>query len=302
MRVVLLGQTGPYSTWAFRQFVRGGPGYEVVGIVEGRRSPMARRVHRWLEPNDSARAKPKLPVSNSLRELAEAMALPLFQTADINSLQAYREIAKLRPELFVCVGFDRLFSPALLAIAGVGGINAHPSPLPRLRGPAPIFWLLREGATEIPITIHWLNAGEDRGRVLAKGNAGFEPLSTGDQIYQRSGEEAGRLIAELLPSLARGFVPGEEQAGVPGPRARRPKPEDARVSDAGNWTCRRLAGFVIGASYFQNVSVEIGSECFEVDEVVAVQPGRRLPGAYLATREAVWVGCSDGVVGLTKHR
>ncbi len=301
MRVVLLGQTGPYSTWAFRHFVRGGPGYEVVGIVEGRRSPIARRVHHWVEPSSTASAKPKLPQSNSLRELAEAMALPLFQTADINSLQAYREISKLRPELFVCVGFDRLFSPALLAIAGVGGINAHPSRLPRLRGPAPIFWLLREGATEIPMTVHWLNAGEDRGRILARGIAGFEPLSSGDRIYQRSGEEAGRLIVELLPRLAQGFVPGEEQAGDAGPRARRPTPEDARVSDVGRWTCRRLAGFVIGASYFQNVSVEVGSECFAVDEVVAVQPGRRLPGASLAKGGSIWVRCSDGVVELTKR-
>ena len=240
MRVVLLGQTGPYSPWAFREIVKPREGYQVVGVVEGRRKPMGRRVHMWRRPARQVRPGLRLPLNNSLRDLAEARALPLFQTADINCLDAYREISSLRPDLFVCVGFDRLFSKALLAIAGMGGINAHPSWLPLWRGPAPIFWLLREGAKDIPVTVHWLTAGEDRGRVLARGVASFSPRSEGDFIYQRAGEEAGRLTSELLPRMAKAFMPGEKQLGDPGPRARRPSPEDGCVRDVAAWTCDRL--------------------------------------------------------------
>jgi len=298
VRIVLIGQRGPYSPYAFRHLVRGLTGCEVVAIVEGRRGPMKGRDHRWLKPGKNAPFYKDLPRSESLVDLAVAVRIPVLQTVDINAKTAIDAIASLKPDLLVCVGFSKLFSHELLNVARIGGINAHPSALPKWRGPTPVFWQLKEGMNHLPITVHWLDAKEDNGPVLSTGSVQVFPRMAGDDIYEAGGNCAGRLLKPLLESMINNLPKGSAQEGVPGPRARRPTKEDATVADPERWECERLVDFISGATWFVDCYLFLGDEYFPVIAGVKTFKGQTMPAQFMVVGEELSVQCQDGLAVL----
>ncbi|MBT6490204.1 MAG: hypothetical protein HOK97_10610 [Deltaproteobacteria bacterium] len=295
MRIVLIGQRGPYSSYAFRHLVRGLAGCEVVALVEGKSSPMKGREHRWLKPGRNAPLHKDLPRSQSLVDLAVASRIPILQTTDINAPKVIEALAGLKPDLLVCVGFSKLFSQDLLDIAAVGCVNAHPSPLPKWRGPAPIFWQLKEGMEHLPVTLHWLDAKEDHGPILARGSAQVFPQMAGDDVYRAGGECAGRLLKPLLESMVQKVPAGEEQVDSPGPRAKRPDADDATVSDPENWDCQHLINFFTGATWFSQCSLLLGDDIFRIKQGIRVFKGQTMPAQFMVVGEEITVQCRDGL-------
>jgi methionyl-tRNA formyltransferase len=221
--------------------------------------------------------------------------IPILQTTDINDSRATEAIAGLNPDLLVCVGFSRLFSQGLLDVAAVGCINAHPSALPKWRGPAPIFWQLKEGLEHLPVTIHWLDAKEDHGPILARGSAQVFPGMAGDDVYRAGGECAGRLLKPLLESMVLKVPAGEEQVGIPGARAKRPVAADATISNPESWSCQHLLNFITGASWFTQCSLLLGDDVFELERGVKVFLGQRMPAQFMVVGEEITVQCKDGL-------
>jgi methionyl-tRNA formyltransferase len=106
----------------------------------------------------------------------------------------------LDPDLAFCAGFPVRIPPDALAVPRLGSVNAHPAPLPRLRGPNPIAWALRNGEPEIAYSIHRMDEDFDTGPLLAQGAAPIDDVETPEAFF---GRMFGLLI-ELLPqALAR---------------------------------------------------------------------------------------------------
>ena len=298
MRIVLIGQRGPYSSYAFRHLVRGLAGCEVVAMVEGKRNPMNGREHRWLKPGRNAPFHKDLPRSQSLVDLAVAARIPILQTTDINAPKAIAAIGSVNPDLIVCVGFSKLFSQQLLDVPRLGGINAHPSALPKWRGPAPIFWQLKEGMDYLPVTIHGLDAQEDHGPIFAEGSTQIFPGMAGDDVYRAGGECAGRLLKPLLESMAQEMPAGSPQTGEPGPRAARPTVEDATISNPEAWGCEHLINFVTGATWFVGCALNLGDELYPVAMGIKVFRGQKMPAQFMVVGEEITVQCRDGLAVL----
>ena len=74
------------------------------------------------------------------------------------------------PELGLCTGYPWLLPPEVLSIPRLGIVNTHPSRLPRLRGPYPFAWAIREGDDEIWLTAHLMDEQFDTGAILAQGS------------------------------------------------------------------------------------------------------------------------------------
>ena len=196
------------------------------------------------------------------------------------------------------MGFSKLFSQALLDVPKQGGINAHPSALPKWRGPAPIFWQLKEGMEYLPVTIHGLDAKEDHGPIFAEGSAQVFPGMGGDDIYRAGGECAGRLLKPLLEAMAQQMPNGRPQVGDPGPRAPRPTDADATVSDPENWACEHLTNFMSGAAWFADCGLELGEEFYAVEKGIKVFRGQKMPAQFMVVGEEMTVQCQDGLAVL----
>lgn len=64
-----------------------------------------------------------------------------------------RALPGYRPDLLLCDGFPWRIPRRVLDAARLGGINVHPSLLPRHRGLIPIHWAIRAGDRETGVTV-----------------------------------------------------------------------------------------------------------------------------------------------------
>ncbi len=295
MRVGFFGQSGPYAPPALRYLLGCQEGFELALVVEGRRAPVGRREHVLLQRRPAVALPPE---SEDLPELAVAAGLPVLRTCEVNAPAAIRHVQDHEVDLIVCVGFDRLFAPELLAAAPRGGINAHPSRLPEWRGPSPIFWALKEGRRDLSLTLHALDEGEDHGAIYVQESFVLPHRASGEDIYDIAGRLAARLMAPLLSRLAAGGgLDGRPQEHHRATRAPRPKPEDALV-DPLTWGCEHLVDFACGAPFFRAPWFKLGDDVFFARRGLKAEPGRALPAQYVQQGDLLVVQCADGVAHL----
>ncbi len=288
MRIAFFGQTGPYAPYAFTELMREAHPYEVALVVEGKKS--ARSEHRMRDPNK--------PITGStLAEMAAAHGIPALVSTDVNDPKSIAIVGDHRIDLLICVGFDRLFSAALLATARRGGINAHPSDLPRLRGPAPIYWALKEGRNRMALSLHALDTREDHGPIFAQEWFAPSSLATGDVIFRTAGKLAGKMLVGLLAKAAAQELVGTPQDDRRATRAPRPKPEDAFVQPL-EWTCDALIRFACGAPYFRTPWLTLGDENYFVRRGLKAERGKRVPGEHAVVGSHLVVQCRDGTAHL----
>ncbi|HJN41882.1 MAG TPA: formyltransferase family protein [Anaerolineales bacterium] len=119
--------------------------------------------------------------------------------------------ATLEFELLVVACFPRRLPQCLLNRAAIAALNIHPSWLPAYRGPAPLFWQLRDGLREIGVTLHHMTSRIDAGDILAQtgitlpaGIAG----SAADELLAGAGAEM------LLAAIRSGDYSGRPQRGA----------------------------------------------------------------------------------------
>jgi methionyl-tRNA formyltransferase len=124
-------------------------------------------------------------------------------------------LSAMRPDLFLSAAFPLILPDPLLAIPSRGGINFHPSLLPRCRGRHPIFWTLASGETQGGVTAHWMTSEVDAGDILAQiplpltGQDGYVTL------YRRAMDSSPRLV-----HLVEEFLRAGDRRAVPQDPAR----------------------------------------------------------------------------------
>lgn len=113
------------------------------------------------------------------------------------------------PDVALCVTFPALIPGDALDAPRYGIVNGHPSLLPRLRGPNPLGWALRNGETQIGSTLHRMTHELDAGPILAQGSFAIDPDEDPLDEIGRNGLW-GTLIAEALARVEAGD-PGDPQ-------------------------------------------------------------------------------------------
>ena len=146
-----------------------------------------------------------------------------------------RAIERERPELVVSWFWTRRLSKAVLAAARLGGIGAHPSLLPRHRGPDPYFWAIDSGDHETGVTVHRLTERYDDGDVLASSR-----LVIGNRDAWQLARALDRPSLVLLREAVRSFVGGMPPMGAPKTsRSRASRPSRVATSFAWIFAGRR---------------------------------------------------------------
>jgi len=292
LRIGFFGQSGPYAPVALRYLIEHSGEVEVALVVEGlRRSPVG-RVHRLRKPK-----RGPLPSGDDLGALALAAGIAVLSTRDINGQGAVRILQEADLDLIVCVGFDRLFGAAVLASARLGGVNAHPSALPRWRGPAPIFWALKAGQRHSAVTLHALDLLEDHGPIYAQRQFVWPHRIGGAEIYRHAAGLVGPMLSRLFVAASNGALCGVAQDHSRASRARRPKPEDALV-DPALWKSEALVDFACGAPFFRAAWMRLGDETFHVRRGLRADLGSHIPAHYALSGSTLLVQCLDGVAHL----
>jgi methionyl-tRNA formyltransferase len=138
--------------------------------------------------------------------------LPVLKPESLKE-QAREDVAALKPDLLVSFAYGRLFGPKFMALFPLGGINVHPSLLPKYRGPSPIQEAILRGDTVTGVSIQKIAPAMDTGDILAVKEIPLDGRETAESLGARVAEIAAPLLAQTLKDIARPASIGEEPAG-----------------------------------------------------------------------------------------
>ena len=171
---------------------------------------IARRVVGVLTSPDQPSGRGRVCVPSPVKEAALSLGLKLFQPARLDAAFV-EEVRALAPDLLVVAAFGRIFRQAFLGVFRLGGINLHPSLLPRFRGPSPVSAAILAGDAETGVSVQRIALKFDTGDILAQERY---PLN-GDETTRSLSEALAARGAGLVASVLAGFETGTPPTPVP---------------------------------------------------------------------------------------
>jgi methionyl-tRNA formyltransferase len=124
---------------------------------------------------------------------------------------AREDTARLHPEILVVVAYGRIFGPKFLSLFPRGGINLHPSLLPRWRGPSPIPAAILSGDEVTGITVQRLAERMDAGDILIQVPMPLSGTETTASLTLHAADRGAELVLEALSGIERGTLAGVPQ-------------------------------------------------------------------------------------------
>ena len=132
--------------------------------------------------------------------------LPEIEARSVNSPEFRKALLKLNPDIILVGSWCEKISKETYDIPKIASINAHPSLLPRYRGPNPYFWAIRNQESISGITFHLLDNGYDTGAILAQEEVKIYPSDTGKTLKERTVLTARGVVCELLCALREDII------------------------------------------------------------------------------------------------
>ena len=138
----------------------------------------------------------------------------------INALQP------VKMDLLVSASYGQKIPNATLAAAAYGGLNVHPSLLPRWRGADPVPWAILTGDHDIGVSVVTLASSFDTGKIIAQKKIPISDTDTSDPLRTKLFEMGAILLTRALPDFLSGKNKGRPQLTKGQPYAKRFSRED----------------------------------------------------------------------------
>ncbi len=157
--------------------------------------------------------------------------------------------AQAHESLLLSVCYPRRLPTRLLSQFSLA-VNLHPSMLPAYRGPAPLFWQLRDDRRQIGVTLHHLDSDLDTGPVCLQQPLDLADDDTLETIEHKITSLGVQLIGQLItlytndrpiPSTAQSTLGSASYQGFP-------QAQDYIIPC--NWTATHAYRFTRGATAF----------------------------------------------------
>jgi methionyl-tRNA formyltransferase len=258
-------------------------GHEAVKSYLGLKRP-----HR-LAANISSEA--------NLIETAQQYRIDAVLTSDTNALRVRARLNALAPDLFVIGGFPSLLGPQVLQMAKRGGLNVHPGKLPQERGPAPLFWALKRGASSLSFAVHVLDEGEDTGDIISQGTYEFVPGTHGRDLLKLGALEAAPHLIRAVSNMWSGDIVRTPQPKVGVGRCPRPKYRDNLIDPS--MSAEQVYNFVTGCAGVYPLFAECGGDRFFIQNASSYSMSDDLPCEFMLVGDRMLLRCYPGMVELT---
>ena len=173
-------------------------GFEIAGVLSN--PPTAKGRHKELTPT---------PVA----AFAFEKGLPVFTPEHLDGV-AREQILPLGADLLVSFAYGHIFGPKFLAMFPMGGINLHPSLLPKYRGCTPVPAAILNRDKQTAVTIQTLALKMDEGDILAQEIVDLNGTETGESLLDYAAKSGADLICTVISSSEGGkLVDGKVQEG-----------------------------------------------------------------------------------------
>ena len=279
MRIVFIGQA-PFGRESLEALIN--QGENVVGVITVEDAP-----------------NQKYP--NPVKECAVEHSLALYQANYLKKAEAVDWVRNLQPDLLV-LGFVTAFVPLqMIKLATHGGINYHPSLLPKYRGGSAINWAIINGETETGVTIHFIDEGVDTGPILLQEKVDISPDDTVKSVYFDKLYPLGiKMIAEAVRLIREGkAVPTDQDES-----AASFQPVISTADTLIDWTqsTETIYNLIRGSNPSPGAVTRLGDQsCAFYDAVVGDQRGE--PGTVTdISADSFTVATGDGAIAVSSAK
>ncbi|MDR2313015.1 MAG: methionyl-tRNA formyltransferase [Spirochaetaceae bacterium] len=170
-------------------------------------------------PQGRGRGSKATDVGRAAAELAgpfarEGLAAPVILKPNALRAEARQAVAALKPDLLVCFAYGRIFGPRFLGIFPLGGINIHPSLLPKYRGASPIQEAILRGDRVTGISLQRIAPEMDSGHILGRKIIPLSGRETAGSLGETAGREGSEVLRQFLEGLCQtGPLGGAAEGG-----------------------------------------------------------------------------------------
>ena len=228
-----------------------------------------------------------------VKEAALRLGLPVFQPERVRASEVVEQLAAMKPDVMIVVGYGQLIPQSILDIPPAGIINLHASLLPKYRGAAPIQWAIARGETRTGNTTMRINVGLDTGDMLLKQELEIGPEETSIELGSRLAATGAALLVETLTRL--GQIRPEPQDHSQATWAPVIKKEDGRIdwSMSASEIVNRMRGFTPWPGCYGSLR----GQRFHIWKATPVD--KALPqGALRLEGKKLFAGCGQGSLEL----
>lgn len=159
-------------------------GFKITGVISN--PPSAKGRHKELIPT---------PVAS----YAIQNQIPVFTPEHLDSV-AREQISPLNADLLISFAYGHIFGPKFLALFPMGGINLHPSLLPKYRGCTPVPAAILNRDSQTAVTIQKLVLKMDEGDILEQQKIDLNGTETGGSLLEKTALIGAELILKVLKS------------------------------------------------------------------------------------------------------
>jgi methionyl-tRNA formyltransferase len=168
---------------------------EIVGVLTNPDTPQGRS--QLCEATDIAKAAVKWDA-------------PVLKPEKLDA-PTREAVGALSPDILVSFAYGRIFGPKFLALFPRGGINVHPSLLPKHRGASPIQAALLNMDAKTGLSIQYLAREMDSGDILLQEELPLTGRETTAGLSEVISQKAARLLEKALTNIAAGSITSTPQ-------------------------------------------------------------------------------------------
>lgn len=154
---------------------------------------------------------------------------PLIITPEHLDSEVREKIAELKPDILVCFAYGKIFGPKFMELFPMGGINLHPSLLPKYRGCAPVPATLLNMDEKTGFTIQRISQEMDAGNILLQTCFEIKKTDNSETLLNQAAQEGSSLFLKVLNQLENGTFTETEQDSTQATYCRLLEKEDGKI-------------------------------------------------------------------------
>lgn len=237
------------------------------------------------------------PDAPGLRRLARSLGdAPLLLRPDLRRPAVIERLARTRPDVVVSWFWTQRIPREVLALAPRGGVNVHPSLLPRHRGADPYFWTLRRRDDITGVTVHRIEDEYDTGAILLQRKEMVPEGANSWRLARRLDLPSLESLREVLRRMREGDpLPGEAQDPSAATQAPAPSDDDCEI----RWSdpAAEVLSLIRAAAPEPGAFTAVGDDSVVLlDAELVPRPVATLgAGEVVRDRGAVVITCGDGL-------
>ncbi|MBQ1842434.1 MAG: methionyl-tRNA formyltransferase, partial [Bacteroidales bacterium] len=195
--------------------------YKVVGVVTVPDKPSG----RGQKVNESA-----------VKKFAVEKGLPVLQPEKLKDPEFLGQLAALKGDLFVVVGF-RMLPEAVWSMPKLGTFNLHAALLPQYRGAAPINWAVINGESLTGVTTFMIDKNIDTGGIILRQESRVSHTDTAGDVHDRLMGIGADLVVQTVEGLIQGNAETRVQRSfIQGSELLKPAPKLTKELCHIDWT------------------------------------------------------------------